>query len=124
MTKYRCIEKCTWLKQYWKFGDIYEGDATPPRFFEVYTGSDTYHNTGGSGSGSGGSTGINPVTYTCDCENKDFYFDVLKAPKVTLTSNDTTIDDDKAADAAAAAAVTTAKTTSKSKKTANTTDGE
>ena len=117
MTKYRCVQACTWLKQYWKFGDIYEGDATPPRFFEVYTGSDTYHNTDGSG-------GINPVTYSCDCENKDFYFDVLKAPKITSTSDDTTIDDDKAADTAAAAAVTTAKTTSKSKKTATTTDGE
>ena len=105
MTKYRCVQACTWLKQYWKFGDIYEGDETPPRFFEVYTGPDTYHNTDGS------SGGINPVTYTCDCEDKDLYFDVLKTPKVTSTSDDTTIEDDKP------------KTTSRSKKTAKT-DGE
>ena len=106
MTKYRCVQACTWLKQFWKFGDIYEGDETPPRFFEVYTGPDTYHNTDGSGSG-----GINPVTYTCDCEDKDFYFDVLKTPKVTSTSDDTTIEDDKP------------KTASRSKKTVKT-DGE
>ncbi len=102
MTKYKCIEACTWNKRLWRFGDIYEGDATPPRFFVVYTGDDTQH-----------SDGTNPVTYACDCEGKDFYFDVLKTPKITLESNDTSIEDDKPPTApklTARAKKTTAKT--------------
>ena len=100
MTKYKCIETCTWLKRYWRFGDIYEGDDTPPRFFVVYTGKDEEDPK----------EEINPVTYACDCEEKDFYFDVLKAPKVTSESDDTSIEDDKPA----------GKSSTKSKKTTKT----
>lgn len=33
MTKYKCVNTCLWLGKYWKKGEIYDGNKTPPYHF-------------------------------------------------------------------------------------------
>ena len=35
MIKAKCVRACTWQGRFWRIGMIYEGDETPPSYFEI-----------------------------------------------------------------------------------------
>jgi hypothetical protein len=35
MIKARCVRPCTWNRRYWNAGEIYAGEETPPKHFEI-----------------------------------------------------------------------------------------
>lgn len=35
MIKAKCVRACTWQGRFWRVGMIYEGDETPPIYFEI-----------------------------------------------------------------------------------------